>query len=141
MAKSALAWKDEDSDEWFYSSKDYILSETDDKGIILYANETFCEVAGYTLDELIGQPHNIVRHPDMPRIAFKGLWEDIRSKGFWVGHVKNLRKDGGYYWVLATVIRKLDSNGNATFLSVRVKPNLENVKKYEKLYKELRRNE
>jgi PAS domain S-box-containing protein len=58
--------KSENSDEWFFSSDQYILSETDDRGLIIYANDLFCEIADYTLDELIGEPHNIVRHPDMP---------------------------------------------------------------------------
>ena len=82
----------ENSDEMFFSADQYILSETDDKGLITYANNLFCEMAGYKLDELIGKPHNIVRHPDMPRIAFKGLWDDIQSKGFWTGIVKIFEK-------------------------------------------------
>jgi aerotaxis receptor len=75
-----MVTKDKDSNEWFFSQDSYILSETDKSGFILYANDTFCEIAGYELSELLGQPHNIVRHPDMPRIAFKGLWDDIQTK-------------------------------------------------------------
>ena len=107
-------YKDEQSQEWFFLEHSYILSETDDKGIILYANDLFCEIAGYTIDELLGQAHNIVRHPDMPRIAFQGLWNDVQTKGFWTGIVKNLRKDGGYYWVDATVLRKIATDGKVT---------------------------
>jgi len=134
-------YKDEATDEWFFPDGAYILSETDEKGIITYANDIFCEVAGYTLDELIGEPHNIVRHPDMPRIAFKGLWDDIQSKGFWTGYVKNMRKDRGYYWVYATALRKVASDGTVSYLSVRVKPGRANVKECTKLYIELKAEE
>ena len=112
-------YKDKNSEEWFFPQDSYILSETDAKGFILYANELFYEIAGYTSDELEGEPHNIIRHPDMPRIAFKGLWDDIQSKGFWSGVVKNLRKDGGYYWVHATVLKRVGSDGRVTYLSIR----------------------
>ena len=133
--------KDSLTNEWYFPDTCYILSETDERGVILYANDIFCEIAGYTEEELLGQPHNIVRHPDMPRIAFKGLWDDIQSKGFWNGFVKNLRKDGGYYWVYATALRKIHSDGRITYLSVRVKPGRGDVEASEKLYAELRAQE
>jgi len=134
-------FKDKLSDEWFFPEGAYILSETDSKGNILYANDLFCEVAGYKLDELIGEPHNIVRHPDMPRIAFKGLWDDIQDKGFWTGFVKNIRKDRGFYWVFATAMRKISSDGKVTYLSVRVKPSRADVKKYGELYAQIKGDE
>lgn len=134
-------YKDPYSDEWFFPENSYILSETDEHGIILYANEVFCQIAGFTHEELIGQPHNIVRHPDMPRIAFKGLWDDLRSKGFWTGFVKNRRKDNGYYWVYATALRKIHPDGKITYLSVRLKPSRHNVEASEKLYAQLRAQE
>ena len=133
--------KDTNSQEWFFSSNEYILSETDEKGIIIYANEIFCEIAGYKIEELIGQPHNIIRHPDMPRIAFKGLWDDIQTKGFWTGIVKNLRKDGGYYWVHATVLRRTHSDGSVTYLSVRRVPDRATVDSCITLYAELKSGE
>lgn len=80
-----------------------IVSRTDMKGVITYANETFAEISGYTPAQLIGKPHNIVRHPDMPSSVFSTLWSTIRAKKTWRGYVKNLRKDGGYYWVEAEV--------------------------------------
>ena len=131
-------YKDKISDEWFFSKESYILSETDSKGIILYVNDIFCEIAGYTKEELIGQPHNIVRHRDMPRIAFKGLWDDIQTKGFWTGIVKNLRKDRGSYWVHATVLKKVNSNGDVTYLSIRRVPDRKSVEACINLYAELR---
>jgi len=134
-------YKDSTSDEWFFPSDGYILSETDANGVITYANELFCEMAGYKLEELIGEPHNIVRHPDMPRIAFKGLWDDIQTKGFWTGIVKNIRKDRGYYWVHATALRRLHSDGSVTYLSVRRVPSREDVTSCTTLYAQLRSQE
>ena len=134
-------YKSQNSDEWFFSSDQYILSETDEKGFILYANDVFCQLAGYTLEELVGQPHNIIRHPDMPRIAFKGLWDDIASKGFWTGIVKNLRKDGAYYWVHATALRKVSSSGKVTYLSIRRVADRADIEACTTLYAELKRDE
>jgi len=76
-----------------------IISETDIKGLITYANRKFCEISGYEKNELKGKNHNIVRHPDMPKSVFKNMWETIQAGKSWVGTVKNLRKDGKYYWV------------------------------------------
>ena len=134
-------YKDENSQEWFFPSDSYILSETDSKGFILYANELFYDIAGYTAKELEGEPHNIVRHPDMPRAAFKGLWDDVQSKGFWSGVVKNLRKDGGFYWVHATVLRKVNSNAQTTYLSIRRVPDRKAVESCILLYAELKKSE
>ena len=131
-------YREKSTGEWMYPADAYILSETDSKGIIIYANDIFCEIAGYTLKELIGEPHNLVRHPDMPRIAFKGLWDDVQSKGFWTGYVKNMSKDRGFYWVYATVLRKIASNGSVSYLSVRVKPSRKDVEFYSKLYSDLK---
>lgn len=134
-------YKDEKSEEWYFPQNSHILSETDSKGFILYANDIFCDIAGYTLDEILGKPHNIVRHPDMPRLTFKGLWDDVQSKGFWNGTVKNLRKDGGYYWVDATVLHKIDSEGRATYLSIRRVPSRTIVDECVILYAELQGKE
>lgn len=112
----------------------YLLSETDDKGIVTYASDSFLKVANFERDDLIGQPHNVVRHTEMPRAAFKSLWDDVQSKGFWTGYVKNARKGGGYYWVYATVLRSTDANGNTKYVSIRVKPSREEIKKAEELY-------
>ncbi len=112
----------------------YLISETDAKGIITYASDSFCRVAGYERKELVGQPHNIVRHQDMPKEAFKRLWEEAQAKGFWTGIVKNARKDGGFYWVLATVLRRVDKNGNVSYVSIRTKPSREEIRKAQELY-------
>ena len=134
-------YKDEATSEWFFPDNSYILSETDEKGLILYANDLFCKIAGSSINDLLGEPHNIVRHPDMPRVAFQGLWDDIESKGFWSGYVKNMSKDRGFYWVYATVMRLKASSGKISYLSVRTKPSREDVEKYSKLYAEIKAGE
>jgi PAS domain S-box-containing protein len=92
--------------------KRYIVSETDAKGKITYANDYFQEVSGYTLDELIGKPHSIVRHPDMPKVVFKLLWETIGAGKNINAVVKNLAKDGRYYWIFTEFeIRKDTDTG------------------------------
>lgn len=118
-----------------------IVSETDEKGKILYANDDFCKISGYTKDELIGKPHNIVRHPDMPKAAFKDLWETIKSGKVWQGIVKNLSKDGSYYWVNAKVYPTKSVNGAIKYISVRVKPTEIEIKNAEKLYLKLKGQE
>ena len=112
----------------------YLLSETDEKGIVSYASDSFYKIANMKEEDLIGQPHNVVRHPDMPRAAFKSLWDDVQAKGFWTGYVKNSRKGGGYYWVYATVLRSIDKSGNTKYVSIRVKPSREDIQKAIELY-------
>jgi len=90
-------------DEEYAFEKGLIVSSADLKGIITYANRKFCEIAGYTKDELIGKNHNIVRHPDMPKAAFQEVWDTIKAGKEWTGIVKNLRKDGRYYWVYSHI--------------------------------------
>ncbi|WP_417333875.1 PAS domain-containing protein [Halarcobacter sp.] len=115
--------------------KTMIVSETDEKGIIIYANDDFCTIAGYTKEELIGQPHNIVRHPDMPKAAFKDLWSTIQAGKIWKGIVKNKTKDGNYYWVNATAYPSTSSNGKKRYISVRIKPTRKEIEKAQELYK------
>ncbi len=88
-----------------------LISETDTKGIITFVNRKFVEMTGYSKEEAIGQPHNLLRHPDMPKAAFEQMWSTIKSGTTWEGYVKNLRKDGKYYWVIVNIIPKLDENG------------------------------
>ena len=86
----------------------YIVSKTDAKGIIKYGNDYFMEITGYTEKELIDQPHNIVRHPDMPKVAFKLMWDRIKQGKNFIAIVKNLAKDGSYYWVVTDFEPKID---------------------------------
>jgi len=102
---------------------DFIVSKTDKSGKIIYCNEIFTDMAGYPPSKLIGTNHNIIRHPDMPKIAFKIAWDLIQKKKEFFGFVKNLCADGGYYWVFAYITADLDSNGNIiSYTSVRRKP-------------------
>ena len=114
-----------------------IVSETDEKGLILYANEDFCKISGYTKDELIGNSHNMVRHSDMPKAAFKSLWSDVQAGKTWNGIVKNKTKNGEYYWVNATAYPSIDANGKRRYISVRVKPTKEEIESAIALYKTL----
>ena len=119
-----------------------IISKTDLKGIITYVNTPFCKLAGYSKDELIGKPHNIIRHPDMPKAAFKDLWDTIERNEKWRGFVKNLRKDGKYYWVEAFIEPIFDENGNKIgYISARKPVSKEDKEKYEKIYKEMKEKE
>ncbi len=101
---------------------DFIVSKTDKRGIITYANKPFIDIAKYSESELIGKPHNIVRHPDMPKAAFKDLWTTIKSGKEWRGLVKNLCKDGYYYWVDAYVTPILESGNIIGYTSMRRQP-------------------
>ena len=88
--------------------KRYIISKTDSKGIIEYGNDYFVEISGYSEAELIGKPHSIIRHPDMPRVVFKMLWDRINKGQNIMAIVKNLAKDGSYYWVVTEFEAKRD---------------------------------
>ncbi|MFJ2995049.1 methyl-accepting chemotaxis protein [Pandoraea sp. NPDC087047] len=108
--------------EFVIGEHQYLISRTDLKGRITYANPAFVEVSGYSRDELLGAPHNVVRHPDMPSEAFGDLWETIKRGDTWTGLVKNRRKNGDFYWVLATVTPTLENNAVVGYTSVRVRP-------------------
>lgn len=122
-------------------TKAFLVSETDTKGIIRFANDEFCHYAGYSVEELIGKPHNIVRHPDMPRAAFKDLWSTIKSGKRWRGFVKNRAKNGDYYWVFATVYPFTSCDGEAGYISCRRVISEMEKEKYEKLYRQMRAEE
>ena len=125
--------------EHVLKNDDFLVSQTDEKGIILFANDDFCKVAGYDLDELIGKPHNIVRHKDMPKAAFQSLWDTVKKGEIWTGYVKNSTKDGGFYWVYATVYPMSDPDTNAKmYLSCRRKPSAQEIKEAQELYKTMR---
>jgi len=112
----------------------FLVSETDSKGIISFANDDFCKIAEYSLDELMGQPHNMVRHPEMPKKAFKSLWDTVKKGEIWTGYVKNATKSGGYYWVFATVYPFESCDGSQGYLSCRRKPSEAEIASAEKLY-------
>ncbi len=104
-------------------ANDFIISKTDPKGTIIYCNQIFTDLAGYSAADIIGSNHNMIRHPDMPRLAYKIAWDLIKAKKEFFGFVKNLCADGSYYWVFAYITADLDSSSNIIgYTSVRRKP-------------------
>lgn len=113
-----------------------IVSRTDLEGVITHANDAFVEMSGYTREELIGAPHHVLRHPDMPKVAFKGLWDDIATGKKWHGYVKNLRKDGSFYWVYATAVPNIRNGVTVGYTSVRRKPSRTRINELIPLYQQ-----
>lgn len=127
-------------EEVLFDDQEQLVSITDTRGIITYANKSFCEVAGYSEQELIGKNHNIVRHPDMPKAAFKDLWTQIQAGKHWQGIVKNRCKDGRYYWVDAYVTPLYENGKVVAYQSVRVKPDQQLKDRAQQLYTSLNNN-
>jgi PAS domain S-box-containing protein len=121
---------------------DFIVSKTDLKGRITYGNRIFIEFSGYSEAELLGAQHNIIRHPDMPRAVFKLLWDTIQAKKECNAYVKNMAKDGSFYWVFANVTPNFDNNGNVSgYFSVRRKPKASGVETVTGLYRAMLQEE
>jgi PAS domain S-box-containing protein len=142
MSSKNLSKKDAPSsitnNEKKLSADDFIISKTDTSGKIIYCNEIFTKLSGYPAADLIGANHNLIRHPDMPKIAFKLAWDLIKSKKEFFGFVKNLSKDGGYYWVFAYITADLDDSGRIiSYTSVRRKPTQSAVDTIIPIYRQL----
>ena len=118
-----------------------IISRTDLKGIITYVNDTFASISGYEPDELIGKPHNIIRHPDMPKSIFKDLWDTLSRGDEWQGYVKNLRKDKGYYWVFAKISPLIKDGNIIGYKSLREPVDRDKKIEMQNFYDELREKE
>jgi len=115
-----------------------MITETDISGIITYANRKFREMTGFSKEELIGSPHSISRHPDMPKGTFRGMWKIIAEKKIWRGYVKSLRKDGKYYWALLYVQPKIDKNNEIIgFVASRKIAYRQSIKEVEEEYAKL----
>ncbi|MES1990255.1 MAG: PAS domain-containing protein [Pseudomonadota bacterium] len=128
--------------ESYFSDDEIIVSKTDLKGHLTYTNDVFLRVSGYTAKEIIGQPHSIIRHPDMPRCIFKLLWDTISAKGEIFAYVVNLASNGDHYWVLAHVTPSFDAQGNVVgYHSNRRKPDSEKVEKIIPFYAGLLKEE
>lgn len=127
------------NEEITVSPKKTIVSRTDEKGIIRFVNDYFKEIAGYNEDELIGQPHNVIRHPDMPKVIFKHLWDELKQGHDVRAIIKNLAKDGRYYWVITNFYPLYDDNGKIIGYYARRKAVPQHVKEeVAKLYKTLK---
>ncbi|KRB17277.1 PAS domain-containing methyl-accepting chemotaxis protein [Achromobacter sp. Root170] len=124
--------------EYVLRDEQYLISRTDSRGRIIYANPAFVHASGFSREELVGAPHNIVRHPDMPSAAFEDLWGTIQRGESWTGMVKNRRKDGGFYWVLANVTPIVERGTTVCYASVRVKPTRQQIETAEAVYATLR---
>ena len=121
-----------------FPATEIIISKTDLKGKILYGNRIFIELSGYTEKELLGKPHNIVRHPDMPKVIFKFLWDSVKNGKEIIAYVKNLSKDGSFYWVKAFVTPSFNGKGEIVgYHSIRLKPTETAKESISALYKEL----
>ena len=115
-----------------------LMTKTDLKGTITYASKAFRVMSGYSKEELIGQRHSIVRHPDMPAAVFKEMWDTIKANKRWEGYIKNLRKDGKYYWVNIKVEPIYDEEGNKIgYLGVRSEPERDSLEEVKARYKKL----
>jgi len=121
-----------------WGEDELIVSKTDLKGIILYANQTFLRIAGYSEEELLGQPHSIIRHPEMPKCVFKLLWDTIAAGDEIFAYVKNMAKNGDHYWVFAHVTPTIGANGRIIgYHSNRRCPERKQVDLFEGLYAKL----
>lgn len=135
-------YKPDAIDEEYHFEGRAIVSETDTKGVIVFANRKFCEISGYEKEELIGQPHNIIRHPSMPRAAFAQMWKEIQAGHTWHGFVKNLRKDGLYYWVETEITPIFDTEKTITgYMAARKPASRKNIEEADSLYKKMLENE
>ncbi len=121
--------------EHILTDSDSIVSNTDLKGVITYVNDTFIRISGYSREELMGVPHNVVRHPDMPVEAFADLWRSMKAGRPWTGLVKNRCKNGDYYWVLANAAPIYENNQLVGYMSVRSKPEREQIKAADAAYR------
>ena len=124
-----------------YPASANILSTTDRKGKITFVNDTFVDISGFKEDELMGKPHNIVRHPDMPQVAFEGMWKTIKSGKTWIGLVKNRCKNGDHYWVNAFISPIFKNDEITEYQSVRRLPDSEVIKRAESLYEKINKGE
>lgn len=120
----------------------FIYSRTDTKGRITEANRAFADLSGYAVEEMIGKPHNMIRHPDMPKEAFKDMWKSLKADRPWQGMVKNRRKDGGFYWVFATVSPVRAGDGRVVgFQSLRKRPTREQVEAAASAYRRIQQGD
>ena len=123
-------------------AEDFIVSKTDSKGLITYGNKIFLEFSGYPEKEILGAPHNIIRHPDMPRGLFKFIWDELGRQNEVVAYVKNMAADGSYYWVFATMTPSYDNAGRVIgYYSVRRAPGREAINTIGDIYSRMRAEE
>lgn len=119
---------------------DFLISRTDINGYITYANPRFIEVSGFAIEELMNEPHNVVRHPDMPPEVYRDMWATLREGLSWQGYVKNRRKNGDHYWVHANVVPVVDKGELQGYASLRSYAGEEKARYFDHLYRQMREN-
>ena len=125
-------------DEEYYFEDKVIISQTDLHGEITYVNKAFREVSGYTQGELIGKPHSIVRHPDMPQTIFSSMWKTLKNGETWNGVIKNLRSDGRFYWTEEEILPIRDNNEQITgYIAVQRSAPRKEIAENEAAYKKI----
>lgn len=129
-------------DEEYTISDGVIVSQTDANGVITYVNRKFCEVSGYSAKELVGEAHSIIRHPDMPSAVFTKMWETIKGAQAWNGLIKNLRKDGRYYWIDIEILPIKDKNDRVTgYITAQKVPSRKDIQENEEIYLKMLQNQ
>jgi len=125
-------------DKEYFFEDNVIISQTDVKGIVTYGNRIFFNISGYKKDELIGKPYTILRHPDMPKEVFKKMWEVLQAGQSWNGLIKNLRKDGLYYWVNEEILPVKDENNKIIgYIAVQKAASKKDIQENEKIYQKM----
>jgi len=127
--------------EVLFNQEDQLVTSTTPKGVITYCNEQFCDIAGYSSNELVGQAHNIIRHPDMPSAVFQKMWDDLKAGRSWMGIVKNRCKNGDHYWVDAYVTPLKEQGNIIGYESVRTQPRRDQIQRAEQVYARLNRGQ
>jgi len=113
-----------------------MITETDLNGVITFVNRKFVEMSAYSRDELLGCPHSIIRHPDMPRVCFEQMWKSLREGQSWQGYVKNLRSDGAYYWVVVHICPKFVEGTKVGYIAARKRPDLISLPRVKQAYEQ-----
>lgn len=119
-----------------------MLCETDKEGVITFVNRKYVEQSAYEREELLGSPSNMLRHPDMPKCLYQTMWDALKDGQSWKGYMKNLRKDGKFFWIVLFISAKMDENGNHTgYVGAYKKATDTMIEEIENLYKEVFENE
>jgi aerotaxis receptor len=124
----------QNTQEIVLSDEAFLVSETDEKGILLYANKDFCDISGYEMNEFVGHNHRMFKNSSMPKEVFESLWSTLQSGNTWAGFIKNNTKSGQYYWSYATMYPTTTTCGKKGYICCRRRATSEEIKEYETMY-------